>query len=265
MADLSDVVQVLAQLAANAAYPNGMAQPSVTGGVVTVVPGWPVPDQLDAIMAAGNAMVSVYPMPGMDANTKRFPTAMQPQTGIQNAGLTMTVSGLTVTIGGVINAGEAAAVSVNYNTYSYGVLSNSTTASIAAGLAALIPGATVSGSVLTLPFGTYSLSVAVSVPVLMQAEIGRQTRVFQIIGWCASATIRNALMKAIDLAFRQQPRITMPDNVWARLIYRGTLESDELGKMTIYRRDLRYEVEYATMITETDNTVVSLTTTTTIQ
>jgi hypothetical protein len=49
----------------------------------------------------------------------------------------------------------------------------------------------------------------------------------------------------------------MPDNTWARLLYHGTVEQDTLQKQRIYRRNLLYEVEYATMATETSNTVTN--------
>jgi hypothetical protein len=243
-------------LAANAIYPNGIAQPSAAGVKVTIAPGWPVPAQLDAIIKGGDAMLTVYSMPGMDANTTRFLPQMTPKTAIPAASLTLTVSGNQVTVGGTVKAGEAATVKVNYQAYSVAVGVSDTTAMIAAAMAALIPGASAAGSVVTIN-GAFDIAAAVSVPVDMQSEVGRQTRVFKLVAWCPSDAVRALLVKAVDVAFRQMPRILMPDNTYARMIYRGTVVMDDAAKQKIYRRDLHYEVEYATTATETDNTVTS--------
>lgn len=64
MADVSDVAEALAQIVADAAYPNGTGQPSVSNGPIIVYPGWPDPDSLDADLAAGKVHVSIFPRPG---------------------------------------------------------------------------------------------------------------------------------------------------------------------------------------------------------
>ncbi len=257
MADLSDVVNVLASLTQSAVYPTGTTNPSVSGAPITIVPGWPVPAQLDGLIVAGASMISLYPMPGMDANTTRFLGDSQVQSAIPAANLTLTVNGDQVTVGGAILANEAATLRVNYQPFSYQIKATDTLASVAAALSAMISGSTVSGDVITLPTGTFDIEALVSVPVEMQSEVARQTRVFMISAWCPSPANRDAICKAMDVYFKQQWRVVMPDNTWARLIYRGTLQTDELQKTRIYRRDLRYEVEYATTSTEIDNTVTN--------
>ena len=257
MADLSDVTNTLAQLATAALYPGGTSQPSVAGVTVTIASGWPEPTQLDAILAAGNAMLTVYPMDGMESNTTRFPAQMSPTTTIPAAQLSLTVAGNQIAVGGSIKAGEAATVNVNYRVYSYAVQASDTTATVAAALAALIPGATAGGASITIT-GAFEIAAAVSVPVTMQAEIARQTRLFVLTAWCPTPAIRDLAVPAVDLSLKNMARIALPDNTWARLIYRGTLETDILAKQRIYRRDLRYEVEYASTAIETDHTVTNL-------
>ena len=257
MADLSDVTNTLALLATAALYPAGTAQPSVAGVTITTASGWPEPTQLDAILAAGNAMLTVYPMEGMETNTTRFAAQMTPSTAIPAAQLSLSVAGNQITVGGSIKAGEAATVNVNYRAVSHAVQASDTTAGIAAALAAQIPGATASGSTIAIA-GAFEIATAVSVPVPMQAEIARQTRLFVLTAWCPTPAIRDLMMPAVDLSLKGMKRIALPDNTWARLIYRGTLETDILAKQRIYRRDLRYEVEYASTATETDNTVSNL-------
>lgn len=256
MADQSEVTSALAALAAGVIYPNGIGQPSVAGVTVTIAAGWPVPAQLDAIIKAGDAMLTVYPMPGMESNTTRFLPQMTPKTSIPAASLTLTMAANQITVGGTIKAGEAATVKVNYQPYSVGVGASDTTATIAAALAAAIPNASAAGSVVTIT-GAFDISASVSAPVEMQSEVGRQTKVFKLVAWCPTPAVRTLLGKAVDGAFRQAPRMLLPDNTYGRLIYRGTIETDDAAKQRIYRRDLHYEVEYATTATETDNTVTS--------
>lgn len=262
MADLSDVIDVLGSLAGAALYPNGNAQPSVIGTPVVVRGGWPVPAQLKALIAANSAMVSVYQMNGMGKNTTRFLGDDDSQNAIPVAQLTLIVFANQVTVGGTINPGEAATLTVNYQPYSHSVLDSDTVDSIAAALAALIPGASASGAEITIN-GAFSIEAAISVPVPVQQEIGRQAQVFMLVAWAPAPAMRDSICKVIELAFKQQPRIAMPDNTWARLLYRGTIEMDSAQKQEIYRRNLLYEVEYALMATDTLNTVTNFGVTTT--
>lgn len=256
MADISDVESVLAQLAANAVYPNGTAAASVAGVTVTLAAGWPEPKQLDGIIAAGNAMVTVFPQPGAEDNTTRFWPTMAILDAIPAPQLLLTLEGNIISVGGAVNPGEAAFALVNYHGYSYGVKAGDTLASVAASLAALIPQASVSGTTITLN-GAFDIEVSVSVSVTMQAEIARQRRRFLMSIWAPSPAIRALLGPAIDayLKAAAQKRIVLPDDTFARLIYRGTMETDQLAKERLYRRDLLYEVEYVTTSRETDNTI----------
>ncbi len=259
MADLSDVTNTLASLADAAIYPNGDAQPSVADIGVTVAPGWPVPKQLDGIVAAGNAMFTVYPMPGMDVNTTRFLGEDPQELSAPVASLTMTVNANTVTVGGTIKAGEAAFIGVNRMPYSHQVLATDTLGSIAAALAAMIPNAAVAGDVVTIGGTVFDLQAAVSMVATMQTEIARQKRVFMLATWSPTVTGRDAIAQAVDVAFKSIPgrRILLPDSTYGILIYRGTLQTDDLSTRRIYRRDLRYEVEYATTQQSTENTITN--------
>ncbi len=259
MADLSDVTVTLASLASAALYPNGTAQPSVADVTVSVVPGWPLPKQLDAEIAAGNAFFSVYPMPGMDQNVTRFLGEDPVPLVTPTPSLSLTVTANTVTVGGAIFAGEAAMVSVNNTPYTYPVQPIDTLASVATALAAAIPGASVAGDIVTIGGDVYALSAAVSAVASLQVEIARQRRVFMLTAWCPTAALRDTISKSVDVNFKAIPgrRIVLQDQTYGILIYRGTLETDALGTRNIYRRDLRYEVEYATTQQSTSNTITN--------
>ena len=256
MATLSDARNLLASLASTALYPNGTGKASAVGVTVTVVPGWPIPKQLDDIIAAGNAMVSVYQYGNMGKNTTRFLGDDDAQATIPAPNISLTISGNRVTVGGTIKAGEAPTLKVNYEPYSYSILASDTLNSVAAALAALIPGATASGPTITLA-NVFDVEGSISVPVTVQQEIGRQAQVFMVTAWNPTPDIRDSVCATLELALKQQPRIVMPDNTWARLLYRGTIEQDTLQKQRIYRRNLLYEIEYALTQPVTTNTVTN--------
>jgi len=262
MADISDVRNTLGSLVGAAMYPNGVGQASAVGITVVVRSGWPVPQQLKAIVAGSNAMVSIYQMPGMGKNTTRFLGDDDAENAIPAPKLTLAVAGNRVTVGGSINAGEAPTLTVNYQPYGYAVKATDTVNTIAAALAALIPGASVSGYVVTIN-GAFSIETDISVPVTVQQEIGRQAQVFMLAIWGPTESLRDAIGRVLELSFKQQPRIVMPDNTWARLLYRGVTDLDASEKSQIYRRNLLYEVEYATMAPTTTNTVTNFGVTTT--
>lgn len=257
MADISDVINTLGSLAGAAMYPNGIGQPSVVNTAVVVRSGWPVPQQLKTLMGSGNVMVTIYGLPGMGKNTTRFLGDDDAQASIPAPELSLTISGNQVTVGGTIKAGEAPMVKVNYKPYAYAVQATDTVNSIAAALAALIPNAAANGATITLS-NVFDVDAAISVPVTVQQEIGRQAQVFMVVIWAPTESLRDAAGRALELAFKQQPRVTMPDNTWARLLYRGVTQTDGSEKQQIYRRNLLYEVEYALTEAVTENTVTNL-------
>jgi hypothetical protein len=262
MSDISDVRNTLGALAGAALYPNGTGQSSAVGATVVVRSGWPVPQQLKALVGTGNAMISIYQMPGMGKNTTRFLGDDDVQATIPAPELSLTIASNHVTVGGTINPGEAATLRVNYQPYSYAVKQTDTVDTVAAALAALIPGASVNGAEITIN-GVFDIESAISVPVTVQQEIGRQAQVFMVVVWAPSELLRDAICRTLELSFKQQPRIVMPDNTWARLLYRGVTDFDVSERSQIYRRNLLYEVEYALMAPVTENTVTNFGVTTT--
>jgi len=253
MADLSDVVSVLGQKVADALYPNGTGQASAVGKDCKVVSGWPLPKDLDATLAAGNVQVSVYPVSGMDRNTTRYPKVWQEQS-VTAATITLTVNVDTVTVGGTPGAGQTCLVSDSSGAYDYAVQAGDTLADIAAGLAAAIPGASAVGAVVTIP-NAADLTAAVSTQGTAAMELRRQERVFKIIVWAPTPDLRDSVSKTVDAVFADLERLVMPDDFYARIIYAGTVETDDVQNQRIYRRDLNYRVEYATTKTENEATV----------
>ncbi len=174
MADLSDVMNVLAATVAGALYPGGVSGPgeaSVAGPVASIYPGWPNPRQLDNDLPAVNPTtgtaqnivhVNIYTWKE-DRNTTRYMENWQEQS-VEAPTITAAVEGVTITLGGVVGPGQNIAVIVNATegvfssrnrreAFVYQTVAGDTLASAAAALAALIamevPGTTASGAVIT--------------------------------------------------------------------------------------------------------------------
>lgn len=250
MADLSQVRNTIAQNVATAVYPNGTSQPSVCGIPVTVVAGWPIRTNLDKELQLGNAMVSVYPMKQERVVTK-FQRNYIPNT-FTSATLIATVStnNLTpiVTITGSVSVPQAVMVIVNGIGYGYQVKITDTLNSIAAGIAALISGATSTGNVVNLP-ASYSVIARVNSNYTASEELARVDRLFMITCWTPDENTRYLLGQAIDIYMKENYRQVMPDNFFAQVFYHNTDDTDMLDKSLIYRRDLNYTIQYATTLT----------------
>lgn len=254
MADLSDVLVKLEDLITQAVYPNGIDQPSVAGVGVVIEQGWPIRSKLDISLTMGNAHVSVFPTNKERVVTK-FERVFIP---IQKtpATISATVLGQTVTIGGVVTIPPAQAVMVIVNNigYAYQVLESDTLNSIASSLANIIPSATAVESVITIPIAK-KLIARITTPYSAGQELGRQERVFMITVWAPNPTIRTLLGSAIDVFFRLNYRIVLSDDYFAQVFYSGVRDTDILQKSKIYRRDLDYNIQYATTRVEEFTTI----------
>jgi hypothetical protein len=249
MADASDVANVLKSIVVSTVYPNGTSAPSIVGVTVGVERGWPIPNDLQAQLAAGQCIVSIYAPPGMERNTTRYLREDQVISAPVHT-LTAAVAGNKITIGGTVSTPQnAIALCGTKYAFPYAVQANDTLNTIAANLAALIavqfPGTSASGPVITVAGKPGILQARIAGAGQVWTEQGRQEKVFWIICWCPTPQLRDQLAPAIDIALRQLDFIIMPDQGAARLIYNSSRESDEGEKNDIYRRDLLYSVEYA--------------------
>lgn len=249
MADLTDVSNALVALVAQTLYPNGTAQPSLTDLSTLIYAGWPTASQLDADLAgfasgSGRIHVTVFPTPTEKNVTRYFPDW---QTKTQTAAtLALGISGHAITISGTVTTPQNVAVLVNGEAYTYAVQAGDTLTSIATALGALIPGATNTGAVLTIPNGQPIRAARAGGSGTLQRETKRQMRVMQLTVWADTPDHRAATAAAIDNALSGIERIALPDGTLARLIYKAAHENDMLQKAALFRRDLLYSVEYAT-------------------
>ena len=244
MATLTDVYNALIALAVNAVYPNGASQPSIANADVIVRPGWPDPDQLDTVLAQSKVRVSIFKMPGMEKNKSNNANSWEPLS-VPDATLSLVTTAATVTVNGTVTVPQNCMISVNGVSYHYAVQSDDTLNSIAANLAALIPGAVANDNVITI---TDAYSIVARVGVLGSAirEVKRQEQSFRIVTWAPTPELRDIVSDAIDILFGQTVRIQLTNSELECLIYKGSQEHDEFQKVNLYRRDLIYSIEYAT-------------------
>lgn len=254
MADISEVQDVFAAICGVALYPNGTNAPSVLGADAIIYPGWPQPAQLDQDMAAGLVHVSVWAR-GDGTNTTRYPSAWK-ETAPAVHTLTLAVDGNTVTVGGKVTVPQVVAV----NGQAYAVKTIDTLAKIAAALAALVQGASSAGAVLTVPTGIRQAGVAANATITR--ELRRQTDSVQLSIWAPTPELRSATAKALDAAMADIRFLEMPDHSSTHIVYTRSLSTDLRENAHIYRRDLFYQVEFAT--TESAFATQILTTATTV-
>lgn len=260
MADLADVENALVALIAQTLYPNGTGQPSVTGTPAIIYAGWPTSSRLDADLLAlsqgqvgGKIHVSVFPT-NTERNTTRYMRQWQPVSN-PTPTLTLTISGQQVTVGGTVSTPQNVMLMVGHQPYVYAVQGADTLTSIATALAALIPGASSAGPIVTLAASAVLTAARVGGSGTSIMETRRQERVMQITAWADTPARRDAVIQAIDPVLAQIQFLTLVDQTAARLIYRSSRKDDMVQKANLYRRDLLYSVEYATIASETDTQV----------
>ena len=280
MADLSDLTAYLANAAGAAIYPNGTGQPSVAGADCLIYEGWPIGDQLDLDLKGMQLLpgqstpsprpggvllnVSVYPMPGTGVSTYQI----QDETYVlvpATIGLTVvSVIGNVITVSGQPTQGEFLTVICDgANVLSQtGANTAALLAALAAQAAATYPGASSTATTLTIPVSTSKPIVVRQGGVATLGKVThRQRHDVMLTTWTPDKTSRATLAKAIDVALKETIRITLPDTSQAKLCYSRTNLSDDQQSAGIYRRDLIFECEYATLQTFPGYTVTTVDTT----
>jgi hypothetical protein len=278
VADLSDVTAYLATQVASAVYPNGDSQPSVAAMDCLIYEGWPIPDALDLDMAGNTknadrvvvprtggprANVSIFPMQGTGVNVYQIQDETYTIVPV-SYGMSVTQNGNTITVSGQPNAGEYLTL-VCDDRFVYS-LSGANTAALLAALAtaaqANYPSASSTSTTLTVPTSR-SLIVRQGGIGTLGKVTHRQRHSVMVTVWAPTRVARSALASAIDVALKENIRVAMPDTSQALVIYSRTNVSDEQQSTTIYRRDLVYEVEYATLQTFPGNVITTVNTTVT--
>ena len=246
MADLADIETALVGLIAGALYPQGAEAASAIGMPARIYRGWPVLGGLDADLAAGVVNISVLAVPGQVRNTTRWNDAAA--NTYASPTITLSLQGATATIGGTAGAGQLAGLLIDGLGYAYRTTAADTPGSVASALAGLIgKAASVSGATVTIT-GARRLSGRVAADAADARELRRQQQSFRVTLWCGDPASRDTASTAVDLALGALDFITLPDGSSARIRFETTASSDRQEEADLYRRDLVYSVEYATVL-----------------
>lgn len=258
MADQSDVETALVAAIAGTLYPNGTAAPSAAGGAtLRIYRGWPVSQALTADLAAGIVNVSVFPA-GEPRETTRH-SARWHVTSATMPTLTPITRRNIVTFTGTPAAGQMAGVAVNGQSFVYLVQAGDTAALVAASLAAQISAAGIlaqySNVTIALP-GAASLIARVEQAQTAYQETRRQRQTFRVTCWCPSPALRDETCAIIDTALANTRFLPLRDGTSARLTLAGGATLDQMENAALYRRDLLYAADYATILTAAQPSMV---------
>lgn len=267
MADLADIERGLVSTLAGAFFPAGGYQAgALTSGGAAGVPvriyrGWPTAAELDADLINGAAHVSVFPEQGMTRLTTRYPLDwFVPASAAPT--LTASVSGAVVTFGGSGGAGQVVGIAfgtaANLAAYAYRLTGGDTPPNVAAGLAAMITGASAVGAVLTLPTA-YTVNAVVAADTVALREVRRQVQGFRVSCWCPTPAVRDTVAGLADQAFAAMADgfgnpsefMTLPAGDTARVQYASTITIDRTATDRLWRRDIRLSAEYGTTVAQT--------------
>lgn len=255
MADTSDVENALCDMIVAALYPAGTAAPSAVSAPCRVDRGWPIAAQLESELAEGRANISVFPRP-TEMQATRYPREWKTLVPPVHT-ITAVVAGRVVTIGGTVGAGQYVTLrAARAPAVSYQAKAGDTPATIAAALAALVPGAAAAGPAITWPDGRI-VTANVGAPGTSWRELKRQERHYQITLWCPTPALRDAIARVVDPALSRDDRIALPNGEIGHLRYVSSATFDDAQKAGEYRRDLIYKVEFPTSETATHYEITS--------
>jgi hypothetical protein len=153
-----------------------------------------------------------------------------------------------ITVSGTLSPGEYLTLVIDD-----AFVCSQTGADVAALLAALATQAqgfgytaTSTADTLTIAFG-HALVVRQGGAAVMGKVTRRQRHSVMVSVWAPTQVARKQLAAPIDNLIKQTIKVSMPDTSQALVCYSRTNVSDEQQSSTIYRRDLIYDVEYATV------------------
>jgi hypothetical protein len=244
MADSADVEAAIVGVIVSALYPNGTTAASIVSAKISVDRGWPTEADVRTAVGAGTQLIRVHAVSGMSRDAERYLSVWQCGAS-QTTTLTATLAGHIVTIGGTVTAGEIIAVLSGGIAYTHLALATDTLTTIAASLAASVPGASATGAVLTLPATGALQAVDAVSGSTASLEVGRQKQVFSISVWATTPALRDSIFSALMPGVAANFRLTMPDgSVATRMGMQTGGPNDIPSRANVWARDLRVTWDY---------------------
>ncbi|KAA0473412.1 hypothetical protein [Klebsiella variicola] len=255
MADVYGIQNTLVGIIAGIAYPSGTSQPSITGVDMFIYAGWPQSERLERDLKAGKLHVSVYPL----STEKKLTEALgRPWRTISKgvSGISAVVSGQQVTFSGTVTTPTNINIYADKQHHVYAVQSGSTLTQIATALAALIPGATSSGPVVTMP-ATSEFEVRVGTVDTVGRILRRQEKDFQVTIWAGTPALRATAASAIDNDLSSRTSLDTTDGSPTLIKYKRSIPSDNAQSYLVYRHDMIFTVDFSSMQTAEATQVVA--------
>ncbi len=249
MADLSDVEAALVAAIQGAGAVGPGVFPLLGGVAVRVYRGTPEVNALRQDAGSAIVDITVFPVPDATRNTTRWGCLMM--TSSVAAGLSVITSGQTAIFSGVAVAGELAGVLVDGQPYVYQAQAGDSADLVASALGDDVRAtqiAWVQGPSLTVPGAINFVGRTAGVATVFE-ECGRQEQDFRLSVFAPAPALRDAVCRALGSALSLIAFLTLADGTSARLRYAKTASFDNDQVASIYRRDLIYQVEYATTAT----------------
>jgi hypothetical protein len=247
MADISDVEQAVADAVTAILYPAGSSQSSIIGALCRVYRGWPNSATLNTDLNTGVVNVTIR----TDNDSGRTTTRYLPEwrTAPAQPGTVISTQNQSITIAGIPATGDVVGAMIDGVPFAYRVQTGDSADLIAAILGQSIRSvrtANLQGNTVTVP-GAASVIARVTCDHEATFESRRQEKDLRIACWCPAPTVRDAVAAAIDGAINQMGFLSLPHAAEARIVYRNTASYDQAQNALLYRRDLIYTVEYATI------------------
>jgi hypothetical protein len=241
MADLSDVENSLTNLI----YEAVLDTPIPNHPNVRVSRGWITATAENIDIANGVINITVYSMPGSSRNITRYTTEWYDIDNDVFIGLSATINSNQITFVGSILTNQIIAVIIGQNSYVYTVQASDTINSIVTLFSNQIPNAIGNGAVLTLPTD-YLVNINFGNPIIQQRELERQDQEIRVTLWCPTPESRDDTARIIGGYLAQFDFLKFSDGSYGEKKYWGTFSDDVPSKEKLWKRDLRYQIEYAT-------------------
>jgi hypothetical protein len=209
--------------------------------------GWPNSATLNTDLNNGVVNVTIR----TDNDSGRTTTRYLPEwkTAPAQPGTVVSAENQSLTIAGIPATGDVVGAMIDGVPFAYRVQAGDSPNLIAASLGQLIRSirtANLQGGTVTVP-GAASVIARVACDHETTFESRRQEKDFRIACWCPTPTVRDAVAAAIDGMINQMDFLPLPDTTNARIVYRNTASYDQAQNALLYRRDLIYTIEYATI------------------
>jgi hypothetical protein len=245
MADLADAEDGLANLVTSVCYPTGNAAPSVFGNETDIFRGWPTKQNLDPALKNGTNFISVYLLPGFSRETTRYRKAWK-QIASTAPTITVAIDKFTATFSGAAGIQQTAGIRFNGVVYSVAATITDTPDTVAAALAALVPGASVAGSVVTVPCFDPHFEAKTGGYGTAMLELAREIVGIKVTLWTPSVEMRDLVGRTLRAALANYDYFPLADGSNGRLKHTGGFVDDRPSKSSLWVRDLRYTVEFPT-------------------